>query len=104
MRSTRRRRGAAALRRTLLVPVVNATGVLLHTNLGRAPLAHHQDARGAVGRARPGDGRARVAPAGRRAVCSPALCGGEDAIVVNNNAAAVLLVLAALARRAATCR
>jgi len=36
---------ADALRRTLLTPVVNATGVLLHTNLGRAPLAHHQSAR-----------------------------------------------------------
>src|SRR3954447_23470499 len=31
--------------RALLQPVVNATGVLLHTNLGRAPIAHHQDAR-----------------------------------------------------------
>ncbi|TFH14459.1 MAG: hypothetical protein E4H05_09450, partial [Acidimicrobiales bacterium] len=35
---------ARAFRRTLLTPVVNATGVLLHTNLGRAPMGHHQDA------------------------------------------------------------
>ena len=35
---------AEAFRRTLLTDVVNATGVLLHTNLGRAPLAHSQDA------------------------------------------------------------
>ena len=36
---------AEDLRRTLLTTVVNATGVLLHTNLGRAPVAHHQPAR-----------------------------------------------------------
>ena len=35
---------AEAVAAALLRPVVNATGVLLHTNLGRAPLAHHQDA------------------------------------------------------------
>jgi hypothetical protein len=35
---------AEAYRRTLLTPVINATGVLLHTNLGRAPVRHHQDA------------------------------------------------------------
>ena len=38
-------RRAEAFRRSLLTPVVNATGVLLHTNLGRAPLAHAQAAR-----------------------------------------------------------
>ncbi len=38
----RARAEALALVRTLLQPVVNATGVLLHTNLGRAPLAHTQ--------------------------------------------------------------
>ena len=36
---------AEAFGRTLLTPVINATGVLLHTNLGRAPLAHTQAAR-----------------------------------------------------------
>ena len=35
---------ARRLSRRMLTPVVNATGVLLHTNLGRAPLAHHQEA------------------------------------------------------------
>jgi hypothetical protein len=35
---------AEAFRRTLLTPVINATGVLLHTNLGRAPLRHQQEA------------------------------------------------------------
>ena len=64
---------AEALRRTLLTPVVNATGVLLHTNLGRAPLAHHQDARAQSRRARPGDRRARLAPARRRQPARPAV-------------------------------
>src|SRR4051794_11248343 len=36
---------ALAFRRTLLTPVVNATGVLLHTNLGRAPVAVDQPER-----------------------------------------------------------
>jgi L-seryl-tRNA(Ser) seleniumtransferase len=87
---------ADALRRTLLTPVVNATGVLLHTNLGRAPLAHHQ-----VARAQSVELDLATGERGsrQRAVGSllARLCGAEDAIVVNNNAAAVLLVLAALA-------
>ena len=87
---------AAAFRRTLLTPVVNATGVLLHTNLGRAPLQHHQPA---VAQTVEFD----LATGGRgsrqRAVGQllARLCGAEAAMVVNNNAAAVLLVLAALA-------
>ena len=87
---------ADALRRTLLTPVVNATGVLLHTNLGRAPVAHQQAARfqaveldlatGERGSRQRGVGRLFAR-----------LCEAEAAMVVNNNAAAVLLVLAALA-------
>jgi L-seryl-tRNA(Ser) seleniumtransferase len=87
---------ADALRRTLLTPVVNATGVLLHTNLGRAPLAHHQSARAQsleldLGTGERGSRQRAVGGLLAR------LCGAEDAIVVNNNAAAVLLVLASLA-------
>ena len=87
---------AEAFRRTLLMPVVNATGVLLHTNLGRAPLGHMQSAR-------PQNVEFDLATGGRgsrqRSVGQLAarLCGSEAAMVVNNNAAAVLLVLAALA-------
>jgi len=87
---------ADAFRRTLLTPVVNATGVLLHTNLGRAPLEHRQDAAAQTV-------EFDLATGGRgsrqRAVGQlfAQLCGTESAIVVNNNAAAVLLVLAALA-------
>jgi hypothetical protein len=39
------RQRASAIRRALLGRVVNATGVLLHTNLGRAPFGVHEDAR-----------------------------------------------------------
>jgi L-seryl-tRNA(Ser) seleniumtransferase len=89
-------RRAEALRRTLLTPVINATGVLLHTNLGRAPLAHHQEARA---QSLELDLATGARGSRQRAVGQlvARLCGAEDAMVVNNNAAAVLLVLAALA-------
>ena len=90
------RREADALARALLQPVVNATGVLLHTNLGRAPLAVTQ--RAAYSNLEldltSGKRGSRHAHVGRLLA---RLCGAEGAIVVNNNAAAVLLVLAALA-------
>jgi len=86
-----------------LRPVLNATGVVLHTNLGRAPLAREAMARvEAVARGysnleldlESGERGSRFAP-----LLEPlrALTGAEDAIVVNNCAAAVLLVLTALA-------
>lgn len=84
-------------RRTLLSPVVNATGVLLHTNLGRAPLAIDHPARAInieLDLASGERGSRQRAVGGVLA----SLCGAEAAMVVNNNAAAVLLVLAALAR------
>jgi L-seryl-tRNA(Ser) seleniumtransferase len=87
---------AIELRRTLLQPVINATGVLLHTNLGRAPLQHT-----AVPAATnlefdltTGRRGSRQASVGRLVA---RLSGAEAAMVVNNNAAAVLLVLAAIA-------
>ena len=88
---------AEAVARSLLRPVVNATGVLLHTNLGRAPLAHHQDARYAnleldLATGRRGSRSAHAASLLARAG------GAEAALVVNNCAAAVLLVLSTLAR------
>ncbi len=87
---------ADEFRRTLLTPVVNATGVLLHTNLGRAPLAHHQDASAQtvefdLSTGQRGSRQAAVGQLFAR------LCGAEAAMVVNNNASAVLLVVAALA-------
>ncbi len=88
---------ADARRRRLLQPVINATGVLLHTNLGRAPLAHTQHAGYAnlemdLATGERGSRHDHVGALLARAA------GAEAAIVVNNCAAAVLLVLAALAR------
>ena len=81
--------------RQLLQPVINATGVLLHTNLGRAPFAHHQDATysNLEFRLDQGDRGRRGDHAGSLLARA---CNAEAALVVNNNAAAVLLTLAAL--------
>ncbi len=83
--------------RLLLSPVVNATGVLLHTNLGRAPLAvqHPAQAINVEFDLTTGERGSRQAAVGGLLA---RLCGAEAAMVVNNNAAAVMLVLAALAR------
>lgn len=93
---------ALARLRPSLRPVLNATGVIIHTNLGRAPLA--QAAREAVARAsgycnlelelaggRRGSRQAHV----ERLLCE--LTGAQAALVVNNGAAAVLLAAATLA-------
>ena len=87
---------ADELQRALLRPLINATGVLLHTNLGRAPLGHRQP---------PGywnleldlDTGLRGSRHDHVGRLLARLCGAEAAIVVNNNAAAVLLVIATLA-------
>jgi L-seryl-tRNA(Ser) seleniumtransferase len=91
---------AEAFSRSLLGPVINATGVLLHTNLGRAPLGPAPDAtptRGTnleleLSTGRRGSRQAHAAALLARAVDCDA------ALVVNNGAAAVLLVLATMAR------
>jgi L-seryl-tRNA(Ser) seleniumtransferase len=83
---------------------INGTGVLLHTNLGRAPLS--EPARAAILEAASGYSTVEYDPArgarGRRQDHVRRLAkdvfGCDDAIAVNNNAAAVLLALAALAR------
>lgn len=85
-----------------LRPVINATGVIIHTNLGRAPLS--AAALAAVQRMAAGystleydlvaGGRGSRHDHARRLLCE--LTGAEDAMVVNNNAAAVYLALSAL--------
>jgi len=89
--------------KTSLCPLINATGVVVHTNLGRACLAEEAvDAAAAVGlsystleydlsKGERGHRNSHV----EWLLCQ--ITGAEAAIVVNNNAAAVLLVLAALA-------
>jgi L-seryl-tRNA(Ser) seleniumtransferase len=88
---------AERLGRTLLQPVINATGVLLHTNLGRAPLDHRQDASYSNLEFDLDDGR-RGSRSAHAAALMARASGAEAALVVNNGAAAVMLVLAALAR------
>lgn len=96
---------AAAACQPHLRRVINATGVVLHTNLGRAPLseaaaqAAYETARGYsnleydVGQSRRGDRYVHV----EGLLCR--LTGAQAAMVVNNNAAAVFLMLTALAER-----
>lgn len=88
-----------------LLPVINATGVILHTNLGRAPLSNAtikamQDV--AVNYSTL-EYELDKGQRGSRLIHAEAvlqkLLGVEAAIVVNNNASAVLLVLSALASR-----
>ena len=88
-----------------LRPVINASGVMIHTNLGRAPLSKsaikaihtigggYSNLEYDLSRGRRGS---RLTHA-EALICR--LSGAQAALVVNNNAAAVLLTLAALARR-----
>ena len=87
---------ARSIRRRLLTPVINGTGVLLHTNLGRAPAGHHQEAVYSNLELDLATGERGDRHTGAPALLARA-CGAEAAIVVNNCAAAVMLVLAALA-------
>ena len=93
----RARAEAVAIARTLLQPVINATGVLLHTNLGRAPLARLQGATYSNLELDLATGE-RGSRSGHAGASMARACGAEAGLVVNNGAAAVLLVLAALAR------
>jgi L-seryl-tRNA(Ser) seleniumtransferase len=94
---------AGRLRPTLR-PAINATGVIVHTNLGRAPLS--AEARAAMDAVAMGysnleydlekGGRGSRYVHAEEILCQ--LTGAEAALVVNNNAAAVLLILTCLAR------
>src|SRR5256714_3958360 len=90
-------------RRPRLRRVINATGVVVHTNLGRAPLADEALARvveAARGYSNLEYDLAEGARGSRQdhvATILHRLTGAESALIVNNNAAAVMLALAALA-------
>lgn len=89
-------------KRQRMIPVINATGIILHTNLGRAPLP--SEAAGRVAEILGGYSNLEYdLETGRRGersshfedlLCS--LTGAEAAVAVNNNAAAVLLMVSAL--------
>lgn len=89
---------------TNLQPIINATGTLLHTNLGRAPLA--EEALIAINNIARGYSNleynlAKGARGSRDEHCEEllkTLLGCEAAVIVNNNAAAVMLVLDELAQ------
>ena len=96
-------RRAAELTRPAPCPVINATGVIIHTNLGRAPMSPAATA--AAAQAAQGysnleldlaDGRRGSRQAHLQTLLQE-LTGAEAGLVVNNNAAAVLLGLSALA-------
>ncbi|MDQ6617405.1 MAG: L-seryl-tRNA(Sec) selenium transferase [Actinomycetota bacterium] len=107
----RARDEAKALAEALLRPVINATGVLLHTNLGRAPLPTVAQPAQPAQPTQPSQGQpVRYAnvefdlATGRRgsrhrhaAGLLARACGAEAALVVNNGAAAVLLAVTTLA-------
>ncbi|MEM7287828.1 MAG: L-seryl-tRNA(Sec) selenium transferase [Actinomycetota bacterium] len=87
---------AQRLTRTLLQPVINATGVLLHTNMGRAPWATEVPVRYTnleldLATGERGSRQAHVGKLFAR------LCETESTMVVNNCASAVMLSMAALA-------
>jgi len=87
-----------------LVPVLNGTGIVLHTNLGRAPLA--AEALAAMNAVAGGysnlefdlEAGVRGSRYERVSTLLRAVSGAEDALVVNNCAAAVLLILDTFAR------
>ena len=84
----------------MLTPVVNATGVLLHTNMGRAPVGLDQPA-GYTNLEIDLETGQRGSRHDHTASLLATACGAEAAIVVNNCASAMLLILAALADRRA---
>jgi L-seryl-tRNA(Ser) seleniumtransferase len=91
------------LERPRLAPVLNATGVVIHTNLGRAPVSAETAEAMRAAAAHPvpleidRESNERGGRMGEIARLLRALTGAESALVVNNCASAVLLVLAAVA-------
>lgn len=97
------RRRSEQLVQPSLRKVINATGVVLHTNMGRAPLAPavieriEQVARGYSNLEYDLEAGRRGSRHGHLVELMRAVTGAEDAVAVNNNAGAVMLCLATLA-------
>ena len=99
------RRGIADLERSRLQPVINGTGIIIHTNFGRAPLG--SDAIRAIAEVGPAYNNLEydltTGVRGKRAGYLESglslLCGSEDAMVVNNCAAALVLIVRHFTRR-----
>ncbi len=98
---------AAALHRAFrpsLRPVINATGIILHTNLGRAPLSLAAQQAISEAAANYSTLEYDLASGGRGSrlahpeAALTAITGAEAALVVNNNAAALVLILSAFAQ------
>lgn len=93
-----------AMERSAGVPMINATGVLLHTNLGRAPWSDRAIGRAQVAASGYGNLEIDIETGARSRRGSyverllTRLTGAEAAFVVNNNASALLISLAATAR------
>ncbi len=94
------RGSSAMLRAARIQPVINGTGILIHTNFGRAPLGpavmentvrDRIAATTILNMTLPGERAAVALPISSRACRF--LCGAEAATVVNNNAAALVLIL-----------
>ena len=91
--------------RPSLYPVINASGIILHTNLGRAPLSGDtiKAMQGVSASYNNLEFDLQKGKRGKRSIHAEEilknLTGAESALVVNNNAAAVLLILTALAKR-----
>jgi len=88
-----------------IVPVINASGIILHTNLGRAPLSEETISAMQIVSSSYSTLEFDLLEGkrGKRSIHAESLIklltGAESALIVNNNAAAVLLVLSALANR-----
>lgn len=92
------RKYARQFQNDLIQDVINATGVVLHTNLGRAPMALTSSGRPTNIEFNLDDGSRGLRHTSVSRLLS-LLIGSESAVVVNNNASAVMLVASALAEQ-----
>ena len=98
-------RALAEYEQRRLQPVINATGIIIHTNLGRSPISReHWEKVSELNTSYTNlEFNLHTGKRGKRSsFTTELLCklsGSEDALVVNNNAAAIFLILSAFAKR-----